>query len=185
MSIGEIRTAVTAKVWREVASSGVDLSGVDRAALDKLVETLVDAALAEVDAQLGAINTQTREAGATVVTVDNVQAAGDEQVLWEGRPFLSLVTNYVITNERVRIIEGLIGKNYEDIELVRIQDVDFKQSIAERALNLGDIFILSHDPSEPNTVLRNVEDPKGVHEILRRAVINARKAYGLRYREEM
>ncbi len=186
MSINEVRAAVTAKVWREIAGSGIDVSAVDRADMDKLVGMVVDAALAEVDAQLGAMNTASRaKAGAQTVFVAEPEGMGDEKVLWEGRPFLSLVTNYIITNQRVRIIEGLIGKDYEDIELVRVQDVDFKQSIAERALNLGDIFILSHDPSNPEAVLRNVENPKNVHEILRRAVIDARKAYGLRYREEM
>ncbi len=175
MSINEMRSAVTAKVWREIAGSGIDISAVDRADMDKLVTMVVDAALAEVDAQLGKLN----------VAQKTQSVPAEEQILWEGRPFLSLVTKYIITNQRVRVIEGLIGKDYEDIELVRVQDMDFKQSIAERAMNLGDIFIRSHDPSDPMMVLRNVQNPKAVHEILRRAVIQARKDYGLRYREEM
>ncbi len=179
MSINKMRSAVTAKVWREIANSGIDISAVDRADMDKLVALVVNAALAEVDAQLGNLNEKAQTASA-----EKWQHT-EEQILWEGRPFLSLVTNYIITNQRVRIIEGLIGKEYEDIELVRVQDVDFKQSIAERAMNLGDIFIRSHDPSNPDVVLRNVQNPKDVHEILRRAVIQARKDYGLRYREEM
>jgi len=181
MSINEMRAAVTARVWREIASSGINISAIDRADMDKLVSLVVDAALAEVDAQLGNLNVAPKAQSAPV---ENWQHA-EEKILWEGRPFLSLVTNYVITNQRVRIIEGLIGKNYEDIELVRMQDMDFKQSISERAMNLGDIFIRSHDPSDPVMVLRNVQNPKEVHEILRRAVLQARKDYGLRYREEM
>ncbi len=183
MSINEVRAAVTARVWREIAGSGIDVSAIDRTDMDKLVGMVVDAALAEVDAQLDTMNADARLP--QTVFLAEPEGTGEEEVLWEGRPFLSLVTKYIITNERVRIIEGFIGKDYEDIELVRIQDVDFKQSVAERALNLGDIFILSHDPSDPKVVLRNVESPKDVHETLRRAVINARKAYGLRYREEM
>lgn len=183
MSINEVRAAVTAKVWREIARSGIDISAIDRADMDTLVSITVDAALTAVDAQLGMVNTGVQTA--QMVFLAEPEGTGEEEILWEGRPFLSLVTKYIITNERVRLIEGLIGKDYEDIELVRIQDVDFKQSITERALNLGDIFIMSHDPSNPEVVLRNVENPKSVHEILRRAVINARKAYGLRYREEM
>ncbi|HFB52279.1 MAG TPA: PH domain-containing protein, partial [Anaerolineae bacterium] len=155
MSINEMRAAVTAKVWREIANSGIDVSAVDRTDMDKLVGLVVDAALAEVDAQLGSSNA-VRMANSAPAKWQN----SDEQILWEGRPFLSLVTDYIITNQRVRIIEGLLGKNYEDIELVRVQDVDFKQSISERAMNLGDIFIRSHDPSNPEVILRNVQNPK-------------------------
>ena len=108
-----------------------------------------------------------------------------EKVLWEGRPFLSLNTRYVITNERVRIVEGILGKDREDIELVRIQDIDQSQSISERLLNIGDILIRSHDTTNPQAVIRNVKDPQAVHEILRRAVLDARKRHKLVYREEM
>jgi hypothetical protein len=78
-----------------------------------------------------------------------------------------------------------LGKEYNDIELVRVQEVDFKQTMTERALNLGDIYLTSHDPSHPKAILENVRDPKEVHEILRRAVIKARKKHHLSYREEM
>ena len=73
----------------------------------------------------------------------------------------------------------------EDIELVRVQDVDHTQSLGERMTNIGDVIIRSHDPSNPEVILRNVTDPQGVHEILRRAVLEARRRYGMSYREEM
>lgn len=176
--INHMQTAVTAKVWQAIAHSGIDVSAVSRDDMETLVRLTVDAALEAADAELA--QTTDRLPAASALAED-----GEEQILWEGRPFLSLTLNYVITNERVRIIHGLIGKDYEDIELVRVQDVDFKQSMTERAMNLGDIFIASHDPSDPEATLKNVTDPKKVHEILRRAVIKARKQYGLRYREEM
>jgi len=194
MSNNQLQTTVTTKVWKAIAKSGIDLSGVDQNNLDKLVQLVVDAALEEVDDQLEQIYKdiaarERAEADKSPAPAPVSSAADDddeaEVILWEGRPFLSLVVNYVITTERVRIIEGLVGKTYEDIELVRVQDVDFKQTMSERALNLGDISILSHDPSEPSALLRNVKDPQKVHEVLRRAVIKARKKYRLSYREEM
>ena len=108
-----------------------------------------------------------------------------EEILWEGRPFLSIGVRYKITNERVRIVEGLLGKERRDIELVRIQDVDHKQNLTERAFNIGDVFIRSHDESDPQIMLNNVTNPEEVHEILRRAVLKARKKYNMSYREEM
>jgi len=168
MSNNQLQSTVTAKVWKTIAKSGIDLSGVDQNNLDKLVQLVVDAALEEVDDQLEQIYKdiaarERAEADKSPAPAPVSSAADDddeaEVILWEGRPFLSLVVNYVITTERVRIIEGLVGKTYEDIELVRVQDVDFKQTMSERALNLGDISILSHDPSEPSALLRNVKDP--------------------------
>jgi uncharacterized membrane protein YdbT with pleckstrin-like domain len=98
---------------------------------------------------------------------------------------LSISEHYVITNERVRIVRGLLGKDREDIELVRIQDIDHSQTLRERALNVGDITIRSHDTSHPTLVLNNVRDVQEVHEILRRAVLNARKKYKITFQEEM
>ncbi len=177
-NIKQMETAITAKVWQAIARSGIDVSAVGRDDMDALVRLVVDAALEAADTELG-------QPAATMPAASALVDSEEEQVLWAGRPFLSLTLNYIITNERVRIIHGLLGKDYEDIELVRVQDVDFKQSMTERAMNLGDIFIASHDPSNPQATLKNITDPKGVHEILRRAVISARKTYGLRYREEM
>ncbi|NIP27538.1 MAG: PH domain-containing protein, partial [Phycisphaerae bacterium] len=79
----------------------------------------------------------------------------EEEILWEGRPFLSVSTHYIITTQRVRIIQGLLGKDREDIELIRIQDIDQSQSLRERLLNLGDITIRGHDTSHPKAVLNN------------------------------
>jgi len=177
MSVEQIQSAVTAKVWQSIAQSGVDISGVAREDMDKLVRIMVDAALTEADTQLNDMSAN-----------EPLAAKFDgkkEKVLWKGRPFMSLIVWYVITNERIRIIHGLIGKDYEDIELVRVQDMDITQSIAERAINVGDVIITSHDATDPDATLRNVKNPGAVHEILRRAVISARKEYGLRYREEM
>jgi hypothetical protein len=108
-----------------------------------------------------------------------------EQVLWKGRPFLSISEHYVITNQRVRFIKGLLGKKKKDIELIRIQDLGQSQTLRERTLNLGDITIHSHDRSDPVLTLNNIRDPEEVHEILRRAVLEARKGINLTFQEEM
>ena len=54
-----------------------------------------------------------------------------------------------------------------------------------RALGIGDVVISSADPSKPHAVLRNVRDPENVHEILRRAMLDARKRYRYSVQEEM
>ena len=73
----------------------------------------------------------------------------------------------------------------ENFELIRIQDIDFKQGINERVFGIGDVRIRGHDASDPEILLRNVGDPEDVYEILRKAWLDARKRHGLEFREFM
>jgi len=180
MSVNEIQAKVKSAIWKAVAQSGVDVSALPQEDMDKLVNTMTDGVLQEMDDILS--DASGKKTAQTMMVDDDDEA---EQILWEGRPFLSLRYYYQITTERVRISEGLFGKEREDVELVRIQDIDHKQSLTERALGIGDIFIISHDASQPEATLSNVSDPEDVHEILRRAVLKARKKHGMSYREEM
>ncbi|MCI0397856.1 MAG: PH domain-containing protein [Chloroflexi bacterium] len=179
MTINEARNRVKARIWQAIAQGNINLSALPKAELEALIDVAADAALLEVDDEMGQIvsNTQGRSTG--------LPEKGEEKILWQGRPFLSVSKEYIITNERVRVIEGLLGKEREDIELIRVQDIDQSQTLRERMLNLGDITIRSHDTSHPELVLNNVKDPQTVHEILRRAVMEARQKYRLSYREEM
>jgi len=95
------------------------------------------------------------------------------------------VESYTITNERIKIIKGLIGKDIENFELIRVQDIDIEQKVGERVLGIGDIIIKGADQSSPTITLRNIKDPQEVYELLRKAWLNARKKYGLIFREEM
>jgi hypothetical protein len=147
--------------------------------LEKLVELVTDAALIEVDTDLS------RQSAQLAPKEDIVIGAEDETTLWQGRPFLSLTEQYLITSERVRVISGFLGKERVDIELVRIQDFDQTQTVRERLLNLGDLTVHSHDRSHPVVILNNIADPQAVHEILRRAILDARQRHRLTYREEM
>ncbi|MEW5959141.1 MAG: PH domain-containing protein [Chloroflexota bacterium] len=181
MNLAEVQAKLKASIWQSVAQSGVDVSSLPQAEMDKLVGAITTGVLKAVDDLLSQASGRPASTPAARVEVDE----DEEVVLWEGRPFLSLTRHYQITSERVRITEGLLGKQREDIELVRIQDVDHKQTLTERMLNLGDVYIRSHDPSHPQVVLNNVADPLEVHETLRRAVLKARQRHNLSYREEM
>lgn len=180
MSVEATRARIKARVWQNLAQSEQSWQEIPREKLDQLVELVADAALIEVDSDLAAESARLAPKAADVAA-----GADDETILWEGRPFLSLSERYVITSERVRLISGLLGKERIDLELVRIQDFDQTQTVRERLLNLGDLTIHSHDRSHPVVVLNNIADPQSVHEILRRAVLDARQRHRLTYREEM
>jgi hypothetical protein len=179
MTIEQTRARIQARVWQHLAQNELSLKELPREELEALVDVVTDAALLEVDKDLSTEAEKVTPQEAVVAGVD------DEQILWQGRPFLSINLQYIITNERVRIISGLLGKDRVDIELVRIQSFDQSQTVRERMLNLGDIVIHSHDRSNPVITLNNIPNPEAVHEILRRAVLAARERYRLTYREEM
>jgi hypothetical protein len=122
---------------------------------------------------------------AQAVAAEATQGAEGEQTLWEGRPFLSINEHYLVTTERIRITRGLFGKDREDIELFRLQDIDQTQKLGERMFNIGDITLRSADASHSEIVLHNIPNPLNVHEIIRRAMLDARQRYGVRFRDEM
>jgi len=75
----------------------------------------------------------------------------------------------------------------ENVTFLRLEKpaTVFQQSMTERMLGVGDILIHSADPSLPKTQLNNVKQPEEVHEILRRAMLNARKRFRYSVHEEM
>lgn len=54
-----------------------------------------------------------------------------------------IMTSYVVTNERVLIREGVLTRSGRDIPLVRINDVSFHHTIAERLIGSGTLTIES------------------------------------------
>lgn len=181
MSEGETRNRIEAAVWKALAQARVETNILPKDDLEKLIQAAVDGALLE----LGNILDETDAASQKELEMADMGITSDEKELWRGRPLWSLTTRYLITNERVRVIHGLLGKDREDVELVRIQDMDLEQSVRERVVGVGDIIIHSHDASHPELTLNNVREPEKVHEILRQAVRQARRDEGLIYREEM
>lgn len=179
MSIEPYQTKVKNSIWKAIAQSGLPLHSIPMDQQNKFVDQLADNLLVTVNELLGEISKS--------ATADKpaIELEEEEVVLWEGRPFLSLVENYILTNERLKITTGLIGKDIANYELIRIQDMDIVQSISDRILGVGDIHIKGADQSTPSVVIRNIHESQEVYEILRKAWLNARKKYGLKFREEM
>jgi hypothetical protein len=178
MSIDNARAAVTGRIWQGIAQSGVDTSMLPKENLERLVSAIADSVLVSVDELM-------QGAATTRPTFDLQKEKGEEQVLWEGRPFLSMAEHYTVTTERVRISRGVFGKDTEDVELIRIQDIDHSQALTERMMNIGDVVLHTTDESSPDVVLRNVSDPAAVHEIIRSAMIDARGRYHVGFRQEV
>lgn len=179
MSIEQSRAKIIASLWQAVAQSGVDLSGLPQEQQQKLVARMADHMLVTMNELLDEVPTP--EPQPEAVEEDEF----GEKILWKGRPFLSLVESYLITSERIKIVRGLLSRDVENYELIRVQDIDLTQGLGERMLGLGDITIRGQDASKPAVILRNVANPEELYEILRRAWLEARKRHGLQFREYM
>lgn len=182
MSVNEVKSNVKARVWKAIAQADLDVSSLSKETLETLVDLVSEAAMLESDDEL---DKSIRSQGVDTAVSTDILDDAKEDILWEGRPFLSISLHYTITDERIRITEGFLGKARENVELIRIQDVDYGQTFSERILNLGDINVRSHDSSHPQITLKNIKEPEKVYEILRRAVLHARKKHNFTYREEM
>jgi hypothetical protein len=177
MSLDDTKTQVTARIWQSIAQSGVSVSAIPQDQMNTLVNAIADGVLLAVDSMFEDAGMPVMRQAADQASAPAGKTDNQEQVLWEGRPFLSLATFYRITSQRVRIMHGIFGRERDDIELIRIQDLDIDQNLGERFLNLGDIIIKSADPSYPDVKLNNVRFVNEVHEILRKAMLEARRKY--------
>lgn len=179
MDLQKVRAELIGNIWQAFAQSGVDLSAIPAEQQEELVKKIADKVLVSMDQILD------QEAEPPLKESEEELDDGEERILWQGRPFLSLVERYTLTTERLKISRGMVGRQVENFELIRMQDIDYKQNVAERVTNLGDITIKGQDASNPEIVLRNVVNPEEVYETLRKAWLEARKRHGLQFREYM
>ncbi|MBW4080036.1 PH domain-containing protein [Paenibacillus sp. S150] len=121
--------------------------------------------------------------------------SGPEAELWQGKPagisdrlkgIVGLnTTKYIITSQRIMVKTGLIGKNIEEIELLRVNDFSVAQSIPQRILGIGTLTVFSDDASSPQLLFRKIRKAQSVKDILRQAVRDEKTANNISYREQI
>ncbi|HOB41976.1 MAG: PH domain-containing protein [Bacillota bacterium] len=131
-----------------------------------------------------------KECGARLKILDSSEPerhmTAQEEVLWEGKPYLKEIarnTNYVVTNQRILITTGLLGRKEEQIDLARVKDIRMTQGLSDRIMGIGQIEIISTDPSTPEFRLVGVKDPQRVRDLIWEATNRRRKEMGIRHRE--
>jgi PH (Pleckstrin Homology) domain-containing protein/zinc ribbon protein len=104
-----------------------------------------------------------------------------ETLLWEGTPHGLLnpiethAIRWVLTTERLRVVRGILSRSTEEVELTRVRDVAYEQSLAQRALGIGTITVVGTDATAPILVLHDIEEPEQVKELIRQAVRDQRR----------
>ncbi len=120
-----------------------------------------------------------------------VAETGGEQTLWEGRPSpwasprMALTNRYKLTNYRLKMDHGFIGRRTEEIDLYRFNDASVTQNIFERMTGHGDIHLTTSDSSSPTITLFNVKSPDRVKDMIRDAAYREHERRGIRYREDV
>jgi uncharacterized membrane protein YdbT with pleckstrin-like domain len=73
-----------------------------------------------------------------------------------------IATDYVITDRRLHIKRGIISRTIQETRLVRVQNVNYNQSVLQRALQIGDVDFDTAAGDDYNFVFRGVAQPENV-----------------------
>ena len=86
-----------------------------------------------------------------------------------------LTTKYKITLRRVEREEGIISKDVDSLELWRVLDVRYSQSLFDRLTGNAKITLIGTDQTDPELVLHGLPNHRTLFEKLRDAVQLARQ----------
>jgi membrane protein YdbS with pleckstrin-like domain len=84
-------------------------------------------------------------------------------------------TRIRITTQTLDIERGLFSRTITTLQLWRVRDIDFSQSIFERVCGISQIKILSHDAENPQLLLRGLPGSKQLFLDLRDAIALSRQ----------
>jgi membrane protein YdbS with pleckstrin-like domain len=83
--------------------------------------------------------------------------------------------HYKITDRTIDYETGVLSKRVETLQLWRVKDIDFRQSVMGRMLGVADIFIFTSDKTDPELVLRGLTASREVFDRLKDAAELARQ----------
>jgi uncharacterized membrane protein YdbT with pleckstrin-like domain len=90
-----------------------------------------------------------------------------------------LSVHYLLTTQRFIHESGILRRVNNRIEVLDMDDITFEQGLFERLTGVGTIRILSHDRSDPDLVLRGIENVPAVAKLLDDARLAERRRRGL------
>jgi len=89
-------------------------------------------------------------------------------------------TTYTITNRRLNIKRGIISREIQETRLERVQNVNFRQSVYQRIMQIGDVDFDTAATDDYNFVFVGVAEPaEVVHQVDRATGVTAAGSHGL------
>lgn len=96
-------------------------------------------------------------------------------IIWS---FLSsLGWDLKVTTKRVVSIRGIISQDEEQVEFYRVMDIQFEQSVIQRLASVGEITVISDDPTRPELTFP-MKDPQKLKEIMAEQIRIQRQEMG-------
>jgi membrane protein YdbS with pleckstrin-like domain len=91
-----------------------------------------------------------------------------------------VATTYTITNRRLNIKRGIVSREIQETRLERVQNVNYRQSVYQRLMQIGDVDFDTAATDDYNFVFAGVADPGGVvHRVDQATGVNAAGTHGL------
>jgi uncharacterized membrane protein YdbT with pleckstrin-like domain len=73
-----------------------------------------------------------------------------------------VATTYTITNRRLNIKRGIVSREIQETRLERVQNVNYRQSVYQRIMQIGDVDFDTAATDDYNFVFAGVADPGDV-----------------------
>jgi uncharacterized membrane protein YdbT with pleckstrin-like domain len=91
-----------------------------------------------------------------------------------------VATTYTITNRRLNIKRGIVSREIQETRLERVQNVNYRQSVYQRAMQIGDVDFDTAATDDYNFVFYGVADPgEVVHSVDQATGAAAAGSHGL------
>ena len=91
-----------------------------------------------------------------------------------------VATTYTITNRRLNIKRGIISREIQETRLERVQNVNYRQSVYQRIMQIGDVDFDTAATDDYNFVFTGVANPgEVVHDVDRATGASAAGSHGL------
>jgi len=91
-----------------------------------------------------------------------------------------VATTYTITNRRLNIKRGIVSREVQETRLERVQNVNYRQSVYQRVMQIGDVDFDTAATDDYNFIFAGVADPADVvHRVDQATGAAASGAHGL------
>ncbi len=91
-----------------------------------------------------------------------------------------IATTYTITSRRLNIKRGIVSREIQETRLERVQNVNYSQSVYQRAMQIGDVDFDTAATDDYNFIFTGVADPAMVvHRVDQATGAGAGGAHGL------
>jgi uncharacterized membrane protein YdbT with pleckstrin-like domain len=91
-----------------------------------------------------------------------------------------VATTYTITNRRLNIKRGIVSREIQETRLERVQNVNYRQSVYQRLMQIGDVDFDTAATDDYNFVFFGVAEPAGVvHKVDQATGAGAAGSHGL------